>query len=246
MIRKSKKIAIVTGASEGIGRATAIELLKKNFYVIFLSRNEIKLKKTLNTLKKYKNSAEAFSCDVSNPYDIKIFISYLKSKKYFPYILVNNAGYGGPFLDITTMPQHEWDLVVNTNLNGLFLLTKEVIKLMRLKKKGRIINISSIYGILGGSKSVAYSSTKHAIIGFTKSIALENIKFGIQCNTVLPGFINTSMTKTNSHKKITNNLEIKNGNPEDVSEIVAFLSVCKTNLINGSAIVIDGGFSAGI
>ena len=184
----NSKIILVTGASRGIGRSIAEELSKENIVIANYNKSEESAKR----LQKQNENIDIFKADVSNRTEVKNMIEYIINKYGKIDVLVNNAGMDQEkmFQDIT---DEDWDNIIKVNLYSVFCTTQETLKYMLEKKNGCIINISSIYGINGGSCATAYSATKAGIDGITKSLAKELGPSNIRVNSVAPGCINTDM-----------------------------------------------------
>ena len=182
--------------------------------------------------------------DLMSKRSIKDLFADLKSKNFLPSVLVNNAGITKDQLFLR-MKDEDWDDVIETNLNGLFRVTKAFIKPMVKNKFGRIINISSVAGLMGNSGQVNYSSSKSAMVGFSRSLAKELGSRNITSNVVAPGFIETDMTTfLNDDEKIevSKNIPMKRfGTVEDVAKCIVFLASDKANYITGQIISVDGG-----
>ena len=184
----NSKIILVTGASRGIGRAIAEELSKENIVIANYNKSE----ESAKNLQEQNENIDIFKADVSNRSEVKKMIDYIIEKYGKIDVLVNNAGIDQEkmFQDIT---DEDWDNIIKVNLYSVFCTTQETLKYMLEKKNGCIINISSIYGINGGSCATAYSATKAGIDGITKSLAKELGPSNIRVNSVAPGCINTDM-----------------------------------------------------
>lgn len=235
------KVAIVTGASRGIGRAIAKSLAKKDYIVI---ANYNKSEKEAIELENEFNNIDIFKADVSKRDEVKRLVEYTLNKYGKIDVLVNNAGIDNEklFQDIT---DEDWQNVINTNLYSVFCVTQEVINNMIHNKSGCIINISSIYAIQGGPFAVAYTSSKAGIDGITKSLAKELGPSNIRVNSIAPGCIETDMTKYLSKEDFD---EIKNqtplqkiGQPEDISKCVNWL--VEDEFTTGQIISINGGWN---
>tara|TARA_Y100000992_G_scaffold203384_1_gene138876 strand:+ start:142 stop:858 length:717 start_codon:yes stop_codon:yes gene_type:complete len=227
----------VSGASRGIGKDIAINFAKKGFNVVGTSRNNFIFSEDLENLIPIK-------VDITNRNDINDCFDKLKSMDLLPDILINNAGITSDQLFIR-MKDEEWDNVIETNLTGTFNLSKVFIKNMIKKKFGRIINISSISGLMGNPGQVNYSSSKAALSGFTKSLAKEVGSRNITVNSVAPGYIETDMTsflENETKMNIIKNIPLgRIGNVNDVSELVMFLASEEASYITGQTISVDGG-----
>ena len=233
----TKKNIFISGASRGIGKSMAEHFAKSNFNVVGTSRNNFKFDNDLENLFPIK-------LDVTSRNDVKDCFHELKSKNLLPDILINNAGITADQLFLR-MSDDDWDNVINTNLTGTFNLTKIFLKNMIKNKFGRIINISSISGLMGNPGQVNYSSSKAALNGFTKSLAKEVGSRNITVNCVAPGFIDTDMTSyigDNERNEILKQIPLnKFGLPEDISKLVMFLMSDEASYITGQTISIDGG-----
>ena len=232
-----KRNIFISGASRGIGKSMAKHFAKSNFNVVGTSRNNFKFDNDLENLLPIK-------LDVTSRNDVKDCFDELKSKNLLPDILINNAGITADQLFLR-MSDDDWDNVINTNLTGTFNLTKIFLKNMIKNKFGRIINISSISGLMGNPGQVNYSSSKAALNGFTKSLAKEVGSRNITVNCVAPGFIDTDMTSyigQNERNEILKKIPLnKFGSPEDISKLVMFLMSDEASYITGQTISIDGG-----
>jgi len=239
------KNALVTGASRGIGKAIAIKVASLGANVAINYRNSIEqVKEVINEIEKLGVKAIAIQCDISNYNDVEKMI-----KKYIDEfgsidILVNNAGITKDNL-IMRMKEEDFDSVIDVNLKGSFNCIKHVSSIMLKQRSGRIINISSVSGIVGNAGQVNYSSAKAGILGMTKAVARELASRGITCNAVAPGYIKTDMTdvlsdKIKEHVKNTIPLN-KFGTPEDVANAVGFLASDDASYITGQIINVDGG-----
>ena len=233
----TKKNIFISGASRGIGKSMVEHFAKSNFNVVGTSRNDFKFDNDLENLFPIK-------LDVTSRNDVKDCFDELKSKNLLPDILINNAGITADQLFLR-MSDDDWDTVINTNLTGTFNLTKIFLKNMIKNKFGRIINISSISGLMGNPGQVNYSSSKAALNGFTKSLAKEVGSRNITVNCVAPGFIDTDMTSyigDNERNEILKQIPLnKFGSPEDISKLVMFLMSDEASYITGQTISIDGG-----
>jgi len=240
----SHKTAIVTGASQGIGKTIAIEMAKSGAIVFCLARNKEALDATIKKITENGGKATAFSCDISNNDDFKSIILNIVKENGSIDILVNNAGITKDNL-LMRMSDDQWDDVLNINLKGSFTCTRSVIKYMMKKKFGRIINITSIVGITGNAGQANYAASKSGLIGLTKSIAKEVASRGITANCVAPGWIETSMTdqlSTEVKNKFLSQIPAgKIGQSKDIANTVIFLASDEAGYITGQTITVDGG-----
>ena len=238
------KIAIVTGASQGIGKTTAELFSKSGAHVVCIARNEEKIKNLANTISKNGHSASYFPCDISDGDLIQNTIKSVINDYGKIDILINNAGITRDSL-VLRMKNHQWDEVLNTNLNGAFYATKSVLRSMMKNKYGRIINITSIVGLQGNSGQSNYSASKAGLIGFSQSVAKEVASRGITINCIAPGWIETEMTNDlpqNLKSEIIKNIPIgKTGTTEDIAYTALFLASKESKYITGQTITVDGG-----
>ena len=233
------KIVLVTGASRGIGLEAAKHFSKEGYKVIGSSRGDFNLGELIGD-----ESAISVQLDLTSKESIKSLFADLKSEDLLPSVLVNNAGITKDQLFLR-MKDEDWDDVIETNLNGLFRVTKAFIKPMVKNKFGRVINISSVAGLMGNSGQVNYSSSKSAMVGFSRSLAKELGSRNITSNVVAPGFIETDMTTfLNDDEKVevSKNIPMRRfGTVEDVAKCIVFLASDEANYITGQTISVDGG-----
>ena len=233
------KIVLVTGASRGIGLEVAKLFSKEGYKVIGTSRGDFNLGELIGD-----RNAMSVQLDLMSKESINDLFEVLKTKDILPSVLINNAGITKDQLFLR-MKDKDWDEVIETNLNGLFRVTKAFIKPMVKNKFGRVINISSVAGLMGNSGQVNYSSSKSAMVGFSRSLAKELGSRNITSNVVAPGFIETDMTTfLNDDDKIevSKNIPMKRfGTVEDVAKCIVFLASDNANYITGQIISVDGG-----
>ena len=233
------KIVLVTGASRGIGLEAAKHFSKEGYKVIGSSRGDFNLGELIGD-----ESAISVQLDLMSKESIKNLFADLKSKDLLPEVLVNNAGITKDQLFLR-MKDEDWDDVIETNLNGLFRVTKAFIKPMVKNKFGRVINISSVAGLMGNSGQVNYSSSKSAMVGFSRSLAKELGSRNITSNVVAPGFIETDMTtflNDDEKAEVSKNIPMKRfGTVQDVAKCIVFLASDEANYITGQTISVDGG-----
>tara|TARA_Y100001935_G_scaffold70393_1_gene58820 strand:- start:153 stop:899 length:747 start_codon:yes stop_codon:yes gene_type:complete len=238
------KIAIVTGASQGIGKTTAELFSKSGAHVVCIARNEEKIKNLANMISKNGHSASYFPCDISDGDLTQNTIKSVINDYGKIDILINNAGITRDSL-VLRMKNDQWDEVLNTNLNGAFYATKSVLRSMMKNKYGRIINITSIVGLQGNSGQSNYSASKAGLIGFSQSVAKEVASRGITINCIAPGWIETEMTNDlpqNLKSEILKNIPIgKTGTTEDIAYTALFLASKESKYITGQTITVDGG-----
>lgn len=240
----NNKIAVVTGASQGIGKIIAFELAKSGAHVACISRNKKAIESIVEEITINGGKASSFPCDISDSDTLSEIITEIIKENSRIDILVNNAGITKDSL-LIRMSIEQWDDVINTNLKGAFHCTKAVVRYMMKNKFGRIINITSIVGLTGNAGQANYAASKAGLIGMTKSIAKEVASRGITANCIAPGWIETSMTDKLSG-------EVKNqflshipvgriGSPDDIANAVIFLASDEAGYITGQTITVDGG-----
>lgn len=239
-----QKVAIITGASRGIGRACAIKLAKENIKVIAnYNQSKEQAEELKKELAEQGIEIDIFKCDVSKRLEVKEMVEFALSKYGKIDILVNNAGIAQEKL-FTDLTDEDIDTMIDTNLKSVFYVTQEVIKDMINRKEGCIVNISSVWGITGGSCEVHYSATKAGIIGMTKALAKEVGPSNIRVNAVAPGLINTEMNKNLTQldiEELEKEIPLKRmGTPEDIANAVNML--IQNTYITGEVIKIDGGW----
>lgn len=214
-----KKVALVTGASRGIGKACALELAKAGYdLIVNYAGNEVAANETVDEIKKLGVSAKAIKFDVSDKDAVNKAIEQIISEFGRIDVLVNNAGITRDGLFIRMNPE-AWEAVINTNLNSAYYVTQPVSKIMMKQRSGCIINMSSIAGVYGNAGQANYAAAKAGMIGFTKALAKELASRGIRVNAVAPGFIQTDMTKDLNTEKIVEAIPLKKlGTPEDIAK----------------------------
>lgn len=241
------KIALVTGASRGIGRAIAVALGKKGATVVVnYSGSEEKANETVNLVKEAGGEAVAMKCNVADYKECEELAGAILEKFGRLDILVNNAGITRDGL-LMKMSEEDFDSVVDTNLKGAFNMIRHFSRSFLKQRSGKIINISSVSGVMGNPGQANYSASKAGVIGLTKSVARELASRGICVNAVAPGFIDTDMTSSmpETAKKGTESMIPMGhmGKPEDIANVVAFLAEDESNYITGQVICVDGGMA---
>jgi 3-oxoacyl-[acyl-carrier protein] reductase len=240
-MRFDGKVVLVTGGTRGIGRAIVRKFSSLGANVAF---NYINNEGKASQLSKDLDSSIYFKTDVSDFKEVTGLVKNVINEWGKIDIVVNNAGITKDKL-LIMMKESDWDNVIDTNLKGVFNITKAVYKIMAKQRSGRIINISSIVGIMGNAGQANYAASKAGIIGFTKSIAKELASRGITVNAVAPGLINSDMTNKipDDLKKIYKDIIPMHtlGEPEDVANAVVFLASDMARYITGQVLVVDGG-----
>ncbi|PYI82673.1 MAG: 3-oxoacyl-[acyl-carrier-protein] reductase [Verrucomicrobia bacterium] len=244
-MRFAGRVGIITGAGRGIGHAIAVRLASEGARVACVSRTEANAKKTADEINALRaDAAKAYAVDVADHAAVqKIGAQILQDFGKID-ILINNAGMTRDALAMR-MSLEDWDSVINTNLRGAFSFTQAILRAMIKQRSGRIINISSVSGIMGNAGQTNYAASKAGLIGFTKSLARELASRNITVNAIAPGFITTDMTaglsdevKKALHAKIPLG---KTGTPEDIANAVAFLASADAGYITGQTLCVDGG-----
>ncbi|MER3494690.1 MAG: beta-ketoacyl-ACP reductase [Mastigocladus sp. ERB_26_2] len=237
------KVAIVTGASRGIGRAIARELAKFGASVVvnYASSSQA-ADELVSEITQAGGSAIALAADVSKEEQVDALINAAIEKFNRVDILVNNAGITRDTL-LLRMKLEDWQAVINLNLNGVFLCTRAASKIMLKQRSGRIINITSVAGLMGNPGQANYSAAKAGVIGFTKTVAKELASRGITVNAVAPGFIATDMTSNLDAEGILKYIPLgRYGQPEDIAGMVRFLAADPAaGYITGQVFNVDGG-----
>jgi 3-oxoacyl-[acyl-carrier protein] reductase len=240
----SGQVALVTGASRGLGQAIALALATEGASIAAVARSEEALQATIEAIRAAGGTAEPFALDVADSAAVDAAIEKISARFGKIDILVNNAGVTRDGL-LARMTTEAWDTVINTNLKGAFHLTRPVGRLMVKQRAGRIINISSVIGLMGNAGQANYAASKAGLIGFSKSVAREFASRGITCNVVCPGFIETDMTKDlgdDLKKKLLERIPLQRlGQPGDIAGVVAFLCSPAASYITGQIITVDGG-----
>lgn len=241
------KVALVTGGSRGIGREIALKLGAQGASVaINYTSNKDKALEVVEELRALKVKALAIQANVADGEGVKNLVKEVEKELGTIDILVNNAGITRDNI-LIRMTEEDWDSVLEVNLKGVFLTSKAVARSMMKKRYGKIINLSSVVGIMGNGGQGNYSASKAGVIGFTKSMARELASRGIRVNAVAPGFIETDMTKVLSEdiqETMKKNIPLGNfGSPKDIANLVAFLASEDSDYITGEVIKVDGGMA---
>ena len=239
------KVAMITGATRGIGKQIALTLANEGYNIVLNYRTENdELKQLKNEIESKNVKCLAVQGDVTNFEDCKQMIESAIKEFGKIDVLVNNAGITKDML-LARMKEEDFKQVIDVNLVGTFNMTKNVISYMMKARNGKIINISSVIGIAGNAGQTNYSASKAGIIGFTKSLAKEVASRNILVNAVAPGFIETNMTdvlKQEVKDEIAKNIPLKRmGTPQDVANVVKFLASEDSSYITGQVISVDGG-----
>lgn len=255
-MRLNKKISIVTGCGNGLGKAIALEFGKQGSTVICANRTMETGEKTAEEIKRAGGDAVAICCDISDAKQVENLFGKAKELYGKLDVIVNNAGITGR--SFGDGPTHEckeqaWDMIMAINMRGTFLSCKHALKLMlETKTKGSVINMSSVLGLVGCQDfftSHAYQTTKAGIIGLTRSIAAYYAKFGIRANTLAPGFFKSRATENVSKDEKTMNFINQMqplgalGDPDDVAMAAVYLACSDSKFITGQVLTLDGGWT---
>jgi 3-oxoacyl-[acyl-carrier protein] reductase len=242
------RVALITGASQGIGRACALKLAERGATIAAAARNKEKLDELVKEIAAAGGKAEAFSLDVGDEEQIKTVFKAVSAQLGKIDILVNNAGITRDQL-VMRMKRADWDAVINTNLTSAYLCTQAAISFMLKQRWGRIINITSVFGQTGQAGQSNYASSKAGLIGLTMALAREVASRNITCNAVAPGFIETPMTavlKDEFKQEAMKMIPLgRVGIPEDVANAVAYLASDEASYITGHVLNVNGGMLMG-
>lgn len=241
------QVALVTGASRGLGQAIAVALGRAGAKVACVARNREKLEQTVAAIQEAGGTAAWFECDVASSESVKQVVDAVVEKWQRLDILVNNAGITRDTL-IPRMQDEQWDEVINTNLRGAFLFTRAASLAMMQKRYGRIINVASVSGLMGNPGQANYSASKAGLIGMTRTVARELASRKVTVNAIAPGFIESDMTAALGDALLS---EVKVrvpakrlGKADEVADSVLFLAAPGSAYITGQVLTIDGGLTA--
>ena len=244
------KVAVITGASSGLGKQMSYAFADQGAKLVLIARNKIKLEEVEKDLRKKGVEVVSIKCDVTKTDEIKEAVKLSKNTFGKVDILVNCAG-ASKNNDVLNMTDNEWDFTINTDLTSVFKVTRAFANLMKENKSGRIINISSMYGLVGNTEipTIAYHSSKGGVINFTRAAAAELAKYNITVNCVCPGYFNTELTKdvlkTRKFQKFAK-LHVpmgRYGKEGELNGIMIFLSSDEASYITGAIIPVDGGYT---
>jgi NAD(P)-dependent dehydrogenase (short-subunit alcohol dehydrogenase family) len=246
------KVAIVTGGTSGIGRDTAILLDKAGAKVVVAGRREAEGKETVDLINPADGHAMFVKTGVSQSAQVQSLVQKTVENFGGLDVAFNNAGIGGNWLPIAEQPEEDWDRTIATNVKGVWLCLKyEIQQFLKQGRGGAIVNMASIAGLMGGAGVATYSASKHAVMGLTKSAALETAKNGIRVNAVCPAVIETPMADRLFGAPEVNKITLafhpigRFGRPMEVAEADIWMLSDRASSMTGQSIVLDGGFLAG-
>jgi 3-oxoacyl-[acyl-carrier protein] reductase len=238
------KVALVTGAGRGIGKAVAVAFAQAGADVACVSRTEANAQQIATEIQGLGRKSQAYAVDVSQANAVSEACDKIVKDFGKVDFLINNAGVTRDGL-LMRMSEEDWNTVINTNLSAAFFFTKALSRSMLKQRAGKIINITSIIGLIGNAGQANYAASKAGLIGLTKSVAREFASRGITCNAIAPGFIETDMTKELNdevRKKLLENVPLARlGKPEDVAVVALFLASPAADYITGQVLTVDGG-----
>lgn len=241
----SARVALVTGSSRGLGRATALELARRGHAVaVHYVRGEDAANEVVAEATAFGGTAAAFGADVAHPDATKNLLEQVEATLGPVDVLVNNAGITRDTLAMR-MKDEDWDAVIDTNLSGAFRLARGVLRGMLKRRFGRIVNVSSVVGLMGNAGQANYVAAKAGLIGLTKALAREVSARGVTVNAVAPGFIESDMTagldETLREAYLQQIPAGRFGEPADIAHAIAFLASDEAGYITGQTLSIDGG-----
>jgi len=241
-----KRVAFVTGASRGIGKAIALRLAKDGRHVVLVSRSEGPLSEVKSEIEAAGGSAEVLAVDVGDAKALAAAVEAIATKHARLDILVNNAGITKDGL-MLRMSDEDWDTVLDTNLKSSFVACRAAARAMMKNRFGRIVNIGSTSGVVGNAGQANYAAAKAGLMGLTKTIARELGSKGVTANCIAPGFIQTDMTANlpdQVKEGVTAMMAIKRlGTPEDIAAAVAYVTSDEAGFLTGQTIAVDGGMT---
>jgi NAD(P)-dependent dehydrogenase (short-subunit alcohol dehydrogenase family) len=245
--RFNGKVAFITGAASGIGRATAVAFAAEGARVAILDRTEDVLRDTADAIRNAGGEVFVIACDVSRPEQVEAAVTRTVDTFGRLDIAFNNAGVENKAAPVAEIELDEWDRILDINLRGTFVCMKHELAQMVRQGRGVVINTSSGAGVRGVAGGAAYAASKHAIIGLTKSAALDYAKSNIRVNAILPGNIETPMMERFTGGDIQKAIDLEPvgrlGKPEEIADAVLWMSADLGAFVTGASISVDGGWS---
>lgn len=249
MFEFSGKTAIVTGAASGIGAAIAQELGASGAFVIVSDLKSEGCTRIVDSIHAQGGKAKPFAANVADAQDMEALVAFAEAETGALHLAVNNAGIGGAQAPVGEYPIEAWEQVINVNLTGVFFGMRHQIPAMERAGGGAIVNMASILGSVGFANSSAYVASKHALLGLTRTAAMEYATKGIRINAVGPAFIQTPLLTDNLDQQMLDGLAALHpmgriGTPEEVSALTCFLLSDRASFVTGSYHLVDGGYTA--
>ncbi|MFC7703299.1 SDR family NAD(P)-dependent oxidoreductase [Plastorhodobacter daqingensis] len=243
------KTAVVTGAGSGIGAAIAAELAAGGAHVIVSDLDEAAATRVAEAIRAKGGAADVFVADVADAEANERLVGFAEQQTGALHLAVNNAGIGGPSARVGEYPLEGWKKVIDVNLNGVFYGMRAQIPALERAGGGAIVNMASILGTVGFANASAYVAAKHAVLGLTRTAAMEYAAKGIRINSVGPAFINTPLLEKNLSSEVLGQLASLHpigrlGTSEEVSALTCFLLSDRASFINGSYHLVDGAYTA--
>ena len=245
------KVAVVTGAGLGIGRATAVRLAAEGAKVLAAGRTPADLDETVRAIRAAGGTAEACEADVAIRADVERMVQAAVATWGRLDVLVNNAGVMDDFVPVAEVTDELWQRVMRINLDGVFHGCRAAVPIMVKQGEGCIVNVASIGGLAGARAGAAYTASKHAVVGLTKNIGYMYAQTGVRCNAIAPGGVQTHIGATMrphefGFKRMSTGLAtaVRMAKPEEIAEVVLFLATPASSFLNGTVVTADGGWLA--